>query len=337
MIVRIIAFTGKGCALGEKLADLLAPDDASCASATGEEKVSLSGWTADCFQSADTLVFIGATGIAVRAIAPHLKSKTTDPAVLVVDDLGRFCISLVSGHLGGANELARRVAALLGATPVITTATDGAGVFAVDTWAKSQGLRIRNPEAIKLVSGKLLAGQTVRLKSDFPVTGRLPDGVALVTEKPFDMAITIKQGGAAGTLYLVPPVAYLGVGCRKNITREALDEAYDKLLAKGSLDPAAVCGAASIDLKREEAGLLEFCKSRGLPFTVYKPGTLNRAAGNFTASAFVQKTTGTDNVCERSSVVASQGGRLILKKNAGNGVTMAMALKDYTVKFEECV
>ncbi|MFI3312906.1 MAG: cobalamin biosynthesis protein [Eubacteriales bacterium] len=289
-------------------------------------------WVATGFADSTALIFVGATGIAVRAIAPHLKSKTTDPAVLVLDDCGKFCISLVSGHLGGANALCRAVADWIGATAVITTATDNNGVFAVDTWAKSQGMKIMNPEAIKNVSSKLLAGETIRVKSDFPVAGSLPKGLILTTEKPFDLEISIKKYNNTASLRLLPPVCALGVGCRKYTELSQLEEAFSKIMGKSHLDEASVFGAFSIDLKAEEAGLLDFCASRNLPFVTYSAGALNRAEGNFTASAFVQKTTGTDNVCERSAVLGSQG-RLISKKNAGNGVTMAIAIRDFTVQF----
>ena len=335
MNIAAIAFTQSGLALGRRLERLLEGDTFTLAAATGPDKVSFKHWTAEQFPVADALLFIGATGIAVRAIAPYLKSKTTDPAVLVMDDRGRFCISLLSGHLGGANDLTRRVAGLLDAVPVITTATDNHGVFAVDSWAKSQGLILCNPEAIKLVSSRLLAGETVRLCCDFPIAGRIPDGVVLVTEKPWDIAVTLKPRGAKNTLYLIPPAACVGVGCRRDISLEALEQAYEMLLKKGNIDPRAVCGLYTIDRKANEPALLALAGKLGLPLTDYTPAQLNAVKGQFSASAFVQKTTGTDNVCERSAVLGSGGGKLFLKKNAGNGVTMAMALRDVTIRFEE--
>lgn len=335
MDIAAIAFTQAGLALGRRLQRLLEGDTVSLAAATGEQKVSFRHWTEEHFPVRDALIYIGATGIAVRAVAPFLKSKTCDPAVLVLDDRGRFCIPLVSGHLGGANALARRVAELIDAIPVITTATDNHGVFAIDTWAKAQGFTLENPQGIKTVSSQLLEGKTVRIRCDFPTAGRIPEGLVLVHEKPYDAAITIKPKTNQSTLFLIPPVACVGVGCRKNIALEALEEAYHMLLRKGGIDPAAVCGLYSIDLKAEEPALLALAEKLGLPLITYSAAQLNGVKGNFSASAFVQKTTGTDNVCERSAVLGSGGGRLILKKNAGNGVTMAMAFKDLTIQWEE--
>ena len=122
----------------------------------------------------DLIVFVGAAGIAVRAAAPYLAGKAYDPAVVVIDEQGRFVIPLLSGHLGGANELAGRLAEGLGATAVITTATDGRAVFAVDSWAKSHECVVFDPENIKYISGALLRGDTVGLRSAFPVDGLLP-------------------------------------------------------------------------------------------------------------------------------------------------------------------
>ena len=142
----------------------------------GEGKADLRAWTALAWEASDALLFVGAAGIAVRAIAPHVASKAKDPAVVVIDEAGRFAVPLLSGHLGGANELAQTVARAAGAIPVITTATDVRGVWAVDTWARCEGLAVSNPEAIKRVSARLLSGGRVALYSDMPISGQPPEG-----------------------------------------------------------------------------------------------------------------------------------------------------------------
>ena len=133
-----LAFTEKGLALAQKLASALPGTVDRC----GHGGPGLADWAAEQFAHADALIFVGAVGIAVRAIAPHCKSKTTDPAVVVVDECGRFAVPILSGHLGGANDLARAIAAVCGAVPVITTATDAHGIFAVDEWAKHQNCTV---------------------------------------------------------------------------------------------------------------------------------------------------------------------------------------------------
>mgnify|MGYP001090820742 CR=1 FL=1 len=162
-----LAFTEKGLALAQKLASALPGAVARC----GHGGPGLADWAAEQFAHADALIFVGAVGIAVRAIAPHCRSKAVDPAVVVLDECGRFAVPILSGHMGGANDLARALAAVCGAVPVITTATDANGVFAVDAWARHQNCAVLEPERIKKVSGALLAGRTVRFASDRPLPG----------------------------------------------------------------------------------------------------------------------------------------------------------------------
>ena len=214
MRIDMIAFTQQGYRLGRKLERILNDEgeQARLACGFGKEKQPLSQWCQRAFSESDALLFIGAAGIAVRAAAPYLVSKTTDPAVLSLDDTARFCIPLAGGHIGGANRLAQRIARLTGAQPVITTATDRNGVFAFDEWAAQQNMKIENPGAIRKVSGSLLAGGQIRLRCDFPLEGALPQGVVLVTDKQYDVRITMKAAGRKSALILIPPVASVGVG-----------------------------------------------------------------------------------------------------------------------------
>jgi cobalt-precorrin 5A hydrolase len=332
MRVGIIAFTERGFTLGTKLAEVLG-QNAGQVSVYRCGKDELRTWTIEHFESDDALVFIGAAGIAVRAIAPHLKSKTCDPAVLVIDEHGKFVIPVLSGHIGGANRLALSVSKLLQALPVITTATDCNSVFAVDTWACEKGIRIINPEKIKWVSARLLAGEYVYLKSFFHVDGKLPEGLVL-TEDEYDVILTVKTRGRKDALRLVPPILTLGIGCQRGITADALEEAFELILKKGNCHQEAVFQAASIDLKANEPGLLEFCRRHNLPVKMFSAAELDQVKGRFSSSEFVKKTTGVDNVCERSAVLAG-GGELFVKKNAGNGITMALAISPYSVRFME--
>ena len=172
MKIALIAFTEQGKALADRLALALGGVADRCG---GDD--ALGPWTARHFDSADGLIFVGAAGIAVRAIAPHIRSKAKDPAVVVVDERGTYAVPILSGHLGGANALARRVAEVCGAQAVITTATDRNGVFPVDEWARVQGCDVPFPDRIKAVSARLLAGGTIRVFSPWPVEGAVPAGV----------------------------------------------------------------------------------------------------------------------------------------------------------------
>ena len=317
-----LAFTAKGEALAHRLAEALPGSVSRCGG-----DVTLKGWTAEHFAQDEALIFVGAVGIAVRAIASHCRSKAADPAVVVVDEGGNFAVPLLSGHLGGANALARALAKACGAVPVITTATDVNGLFAVDLWAKAQNCVVLEPERIKRVSGALLAGQTVRYWSPWPVAGEAPAGVEKAdAPEAADFALTLTPQG--GALHLVPRIGVLGVGCRRGTTAQQLEEAFAAFCAASGLSPAAVCAAASIDLKKDEPGLAAFCKAHGWPITFYPADELRAVPGQFTPSAFVASVTGVDNVCERSAVKAS-GGTLLLPKTAGGGVTLALAVRPF--------
>ena len=320
MTCTYIAFTDRGLALAQKLAAACPGSVAQC----GAGGVRLAGWTAAQFAQSDALIFVGAVGIAVRAIAPYCHSKASDPAVVVLDEGGRFAIPLLSGHLGGANDLARRLASVCGAVPVITTATDGRGVFAVDEWAKHQNCAVAEPERIKLVSSALLAGETVRCCTDFPIQGTPPAGVVLTQNAAqADFSLTLTTAGEA--LHIVPRIAVLGVGCKRGTTAQRLEAAFTAFCAEHHLAPQGVTRAASIDLKKNEPGLAAFCQNHGWSMDFYTAAALRNAPGHFTASNFVQSITGVDNVCERAAVLASDG-MLFIPKWARDGVTFAVAL-----------
>lgn len=334
MKIGILAFSERGFTLGVRLTQYFKSTQDEVAVSRCNNGA-LESWTAEHFSSDDALVFVGAAGIAVRAIAPYVSSKITDPAVVVLDELGTYSVSLLSGHLGGANELATQIARFLNAIPVVTTATDRHGVFSVDTWAKKQGLTIVNPERIKWISSRLLAGEAVLLNSKFPVEGAPPAGVAL-TEDSSDILVTWRTRGKAEALRLVPPVITLGVGCKKGTSVERFEEAFQLMMKKAGCHPAAVKRACSIDLKANEYGLLEFCRRHSLPFQTYPAAALASVPGYFSGSAFVKSVTGVDNVCERSAVLGSgEHGHLLTKKDAEFGITMALAIEPYAVRFAE--
>jgi len=283
------------------------------------------------FSESEALIFVGSCGIAVRCIAPYVKSKTTDPAVVVTDERGRFVVPILSGHLGGANALAERVAAILGATPVITTATDINGRFSVDAWAKANSFAIADMGLAKAVSAAVLEGD-VPIKSDFPIKGALPAGLSLYESGALGCYFTYTRNEPFGrTLRLIPKCLHLGIGCRRGVSKQAVAEAVRLALEGSNLDPRAIKCAASIALKKDEAGLLEYCREVGLPISFYSARELNAVEGEFTGSDFVKQTTGVDCVCERAALIQAE--RLIIKKLAADGVTVAVALDNTEVHF----
>ena len=352
MRLSCIAFTERGLAAAHRVERALSAAPTSGARAAwdvfvsrgfGEGKVPLASWTESAWGSSDALLFVGAAGIAVRAVAPHIRSKASDPAVVVLDEGARFSVALLSGHLGGANELAREIAAATGAEAVVTTATDGRGMWAADAWARREGLLVANPAAIKRVSARLLSGGRVALYADVPIAGRAPEGIDLapcaakadVVVSPFACAgkAACANGAAEGPLRLVPRCIACGIGCRRGIAREAIEEAFGLACAKAGIAPEAVSSVASIDVKAREAGLVAFCEAHALPFLTYPASVLARVTGSVSPSPFVRDAVGVDNVCERAALAT--GGALVLPKFAHQGVTVAFAQVTGDISFEE--
>ena len=291
----------------------------------------------EAFSACRLLIFIGATGIAIRSIAPYIRSKTRDPAVISIDEQGKFVIPLLSGHIGGANSLATGIAAFLKAVPVITTATDVNDLFAVDEWAARHFMSIFNMDAAKTFASYLVDCKKVGVKSDFPIKGSLPKGLVLAEEGPVGMAISLRKTVQpfVETVVVRPRILHMGIGCRRGASMDQIEEIVMQELTKLKVTLSVVKGIASIDVKKDEQGLLTFAEEYALPVRFYSAEELNEVKGDFTPSAFVAKTVGVDNVCERAAVLDSGGGKLMLRKTGRNGVTLAIAAEDYVVDFTE--
>jgi len=338
MKLAVFAYSRRGCSLARRVLDAL-PDAEGRAFTLArfeEEGFGCIGqpsapFYGELFRTMDALVFVGAAGIAVRSIAPHVRSKKTDPAVICMDELGTWVIPLLSGHIGGANALAGNLAAQLGAESVVTTATDVNRRFSVDTWATEHGFLLSSMSAAKAVSAAVLEGD-VPLMTELPVKGELPPGLVYGNEGALGIYVGWEKKEPFGTtLRLTPRVVHLGIGCRRGTEKETVRKAVETALAERGIDPAAVCCAASIDLKKDERGLLDFCADLGLPVSFYTAEELKAVPGEFTPSPFVEKVTGVDNVCERSALIGAE--RLILKKTAADGVTVAAAAEKTEVRF----
>lgn len=296
------------------------------------------------FAQSDALIFVCAAGIAVRMIASCLKHKSEDPAVLVIDEGMNYCIPILSGHLGGANELARIISAGLGSISVITTASDIAGLTAADMFAKSLGLLITDFEKAKILTKALLEGEKIGVVNEVPDVVSLeerdlPNGYMMsdgVNANRIRITYKIaKDPDATGNrkntviLDLIPKCLSVGIGCRRGTGREKISAAVDRCFGLHNLYKNSIERITSIDLKSDEEGLLDYCCDQGLPCVFYSADRLKRVEGDFTGSDFVSEVTGVDNVCERSAV--AEGGRLIVKKEAYDGVTVAVAVRSEVV------
>ncbi len=338
MKLAVFAYSRRGCALARKVLEALPEAEKACYTLPRFEEAGFLPipqpslpFYGELFQSMDALVFVGAAGIAVRSIAPHVRSKKTDPAVLCLDELGTWVIPLLSGHIGGANALARNLAGALGAQCVLTTATDVNHRFSVDTWATEHGYALSSMAAAKAVSAAILE-RDVPFLSGLPVLTDPAPGLAAGESGSVGIYIGWeKKEPFDTTLRLVPKALHLGVGCRRGTAEETIREAVEGTLEKAGVDPAAICCAASIDLKKDEGGLLAFCERMGWPIRFYTAEELKALPGDFTPSEFVAKVTGVDNVCERAALMGAE--KLILHKTAVNGVTVALAAEKTEVRF----
>ena len=345
----IVAFTEAGVGLAKALAAGLAQTNEyqvdgiattqRLAAACGVEAFpSLAAWTAGHFATDDALVFVGACGIAVRAIAPHVADKLRDSAVVCVDERGLFAVPLLSGHVGGANDLARAVAEVTGGQAAISTATDVNGLFAVDEWARENGLQVVERQLAKEVSARLLAGEPVGFaRADVAVEGPVPQGVTELAaegdapEVGFVVTRDLAVRPFAHTLHLVPHDACVGVGCRRGTDPVTLARHVDVALQAAGIAPSAVAQLATIDLKAEEPAVLLLAQTRGWELRLFSAEQLAAVPGDFAESGFVRQTVGVGNVCERAA--AAGGGRLVVRKQAGDGVTVAVAVDERPARF----
>lgn len=341
----ILSFTTGGKVLGEKLSSLLSKDQGEVPWEIQKvhRPIPLDEWMKEHFASLDALVFIGAMGIIVRGMAPYLRDKTSDPAVVVLDEKGQFAISVLSGHLGGANALTAEIANLLGAVPVITTASDVNHKIAIDVFAKKNHLVIDSMKQAKQCAAAIVSGEKVSFQCEGEWSGEVPAELAYKPEEAsFHIHITPKMRQKdASSLHLIPKAYVMGVGCKAGTPEHVIEQRIREELDALGIDLRSIDCMASIDLKCKETGLLEFSKKQEIPIRFFSAEELLKLPGTFTSSKFVSQVTGVDNVCERSAFglicqneTMKPEDFMVLPKSGKNGVTIAMMKKDWSVSFE---
>ena len=347
MQIEIISFTSQGSGLAEKIKEIMKVYGNVQVTSGKEKNISLQAWTENAFSKAQVLIFVGAAGIAVRAIAPFVQDKFKDPAVLVVDEKGTYVIPVLSGHVGGANAYALQLAEKLQAQAVITTATDINQKFAVDVFAKKNQLFIKDRAWAKEISAAILGGEKIGFFCEGQVTGTIPEEV--VTEQVIGTMpeeVVAEEGkvterhrinvGIHNTCQLIPKAVTVGIGCRKGKSAEEIEIFVLEQLGKQQIAMESISCVASVDKKKNEAGILAFCEKYGLEFQTFSPEELERVPGEYTQSEFVEKTIGVGNVCERAAICAWKQNRahILQPKTAQNGKTLAIAEKEWSVRFE---
>ncbi len=282
-------------------------------------------------------IFIMATGIVVRSIATHLIHKTSDPAVVVCDETGLFAVSLVSGHVGGANAMAREVARITGGQPVITTATDVNRVPAIDVIAVENQLTIENPDAIKAVNMALITGNPIFVHDPYgKVAHRLPQDQAVRSAvnafDPNDAGVFvdhIRLDLPPHILVLRPGSLVAGMGCNRGTNVEEMRDLLVETFVKNALAISSLRAIATVDLKADEPGLLALAESLNVTVTIFTRDRLKTVEQVPTPSAMVEKHIGVKSVCEAAALLATNRGQLIVPKQKTTNVTLAVAADGY--------
>lgn len=315
MRIKILYFTNKGETLSERLKVQLSGHDAVIV----PKGTPLASVCRSSFEDHEALVFIGAAGIAVRAVAPLVRDKLNDPPVIVIDENGSFVIPLLSGHIGGANSLAIEIAEAIEAQPVITTATDVSGAFSVDVFAKENELRIANRDGIAKVSSSALEGKPVTICiKNYP-----PEEVVDVLIADEEAAGRLKD---PAKIVLCPKRYAVGIGCRRGKPYEDLRKFAEEVLRANGIDINDAGCIATIDVKKDEEGLKRLSQAWRMPLITFESALLAKAEGDFSHSDTVLEKVGVDNVCERAAVLAAgAGSQLKVRKTARDGMTIAVA------------
>ncbi len=281
----------------------------------------------------DGIICVMAAGIVVRCIAGLCRSKFNDPGVVVIDEAGSYAISLLSGHIGGGNRLAQQVAAVCGAAPVITTASDVSGHTAVDLWSVEQNLEMRNPEMLASTVRRLLDSGSLKVYQQGGFIKNLPaDFKSCTNPEDADIVIALNWSEEQSRLVLVPRINYIGMGCRRGTRLDEFETVLADLGSLHGLDLHSVAGIASIDIKKDEEALLQFASRHNWPLMFFDSARIE-AVPVPSRSETVHRHIGVYGVCEAAALLASssgnEAGRLIINKIKWQRITAAVAQRAY--------
>ena len=296
MRIAIFSVTEKGFELAEKISDSVGGQIFF----KGRDFDNLKNFVEKIFVKFDALIFICAAGIAVRMIAPHIVGKLSDPAVIVIDERGKNVISLLSGHVGGANNLTLEIAKKISANPVITTATDVEEKFSADGFANQLGLKPAPKEAIKIINSAILRGEEIFLTA------------------------------GSTKLNLNPQNLIAGIGCKRRTSAEKISQAVEAACKMISQPVERIKLFASVDLKSDEVGLLKFVTQLGKEIKFFSVEDLQKKVIEYKLqeSEFVKKIIGVGNVCEAAALACVERGKFALTKKNFEGVTVALLWKN---------
>ena len=359
MRIAILPITNAGAELAKKISAQIG-GQIFC---KGKDFGGLKNFIADIFDKFDALIFICAAGIAVRMIAPHIVSKLSDPAVIVIDERGRNVISLLSGHVGGGNDLTLKIATAINSNPVITTATDIENKFAADSFAAKLGLMPTPKNAIKAINSAILREEEIYLTTGNVRLNLIPQKLTTIDSNPVITSATdIENKFAADSfaaklglmptpksaikainsailreeeiyltagnvrLNLIPQKLIAGIGCKRGTPAEKIFSAVSQACEMINQPVERIKILASVDIKSDEGGLLEFAKNLGVEIKFFGVAELAKKIAEYKLeeSKFVKATLGVGNVCEAAALCCVQKARFALTKKIFDGVTVAL-------------
>lgn len=349
--IAIVAITKNGVELGQRLARLFPESHLYIpAKFASEQKAGEYSFQEPVkevvrrvFINYENLALIMAVGIAGRLLAPELKGKDKDPGVVVIDEKGKFAVSFLSGHRGGANQLASKIASVIGAQPVVTTASEVSGTIAVDLLGREFGWELDSEANVTKVSAAIVNGEKVGLYQDAGERnwwrGRLPENIRQFSSLDdlgrstclAALVITDRLLGQEHQALLNravicrPKSLVVGIGCNRGIICSKIEEAITQVLLEHRLSLKSIRNIATIDLKRDEQGLLEFARKRELPVEFFARETLSQVKFPSAPSATTFKWVGAPAVCEPAALLSSESHHLVVSKTKLNDVTIAIA------------
>ena len=318
-VIKIFYITKQGGSLANRLRGLFPHAEIERFSAQGVERA---------WNSCRSLIFIMAAGIVVRTIAPLIKDKRTDPAIVVLDEKGRFAVSLLSGHLGGANKITKRIADFLEAEAVITTSSDVNNLPSIDLWARDNNLAIGNWKVLPHIQTRLIDEGRLNIHLD-DIDMELPGCfIQLPDPQLADIIITNKQSvkEAPSVLYLHPKNLIVGIGCNSGTSTEEIEEVVKSVLAENNLSFLSIDSIATIDIKGNEKGLRIFAERHNLRIKTFSADELNKVEG-IQRSEAVFNATGAYGVAEPAAILGAVKGVLLVPKIKRGNVTVAVARK----------
>lgn len=325
MDIAVIAVTNEGEKISELLKTIL---DFDFYSKDEVKQFGIKSVTEKCFNKYKAIIFISSTGIAVRAISSFIKSKTTDPAIIVIDNSMKFVISLLSGHIGGANELTMQISKELNAMPIITTATDNLGIVAPDMIAKENDLVIENMKTCKDVAAVLVNGGKVAFKDEKNII-QVPKGYVAYKKNEIYEAMVIVgnkksyfEDNNIPVLKLIRRDIILGVGCKKNYDSLKMKNFILKVLKENNINKLSIAQICTVEIKKNEEAIVNLSRELNWPMKIYTIEEIRTIHHKYKGSDFVEKTIGVRAVSE--PVVELSGAKLFIEKLTHEGMTLSI-------------